>query len=160
MDSLGLFRHGGVLFHGVHMDDGDFDIIKKRGICVVTNPASNLKLASGIAPVKRYLDRGSRWRSGRDGPASNNCLDMFREMFLVTGLQKVFCDDPEAVPAMDVLKMAVTNGAHAMGLSDCDSIAPGKTGGPDHAGSVPSPICSRFATASRRTLCTAQASRM
>lgn len=126
MDSLGLFRNGGVLFHGVHMDDGDFDIIKKRGIYVVTNPASNLKLASGIAPVKRYLDLGIPVAIGTDGPASNNCLDMFREMFLVTGLQKVFCDDPEAVPAMDVLKMAVTNGAHAMGLWDCDTIAPGK----------------------------------
>lgn len=126
MDSLGLFRHGGVLFHGVHMDDADFDIIKKRGIYVVTNPASNLKLASGIAPVKRYLDEGIPVAIGTDGPASNNCLDMFREMFLVTGLQKVFCDDPEAVPAREVLRMAVTNGAHAMGLSDCDSIAPGK----------------------------------
>ena len=63
---------------------------------------------------------------GTDGPASNNCLDMFREMFLVTGLQKVYCDDPEAVPARDVLEMAVTNGAHAMGLTDCDMIAPGK----------------------------------
>lgn len=126
MDSLGLFRHGGVLFHGVHMDDSDFDIIKNHGIYVVTNPASNLKLASGIAPVKRYLDLGIPVAIGTDGPASNNCLDMFREMFLVTGLQKVMCDDPEAVPARDVLKMAVTNGAHAMGLTDCDAIAPGK----------------------------------
>ena len=126
MDSLGLFRHGGVLFHGVHMDDSDFDIIKNHGIYVVTNPASNLKLASGIAPVKRYLELGIPVAIGTDGPASNNCLDMFREMFLVTGLQKVMCDDPEAVPARDVLKMAVTNGAHAMGLTDCDAIAPGK----------------------------------
>ncbi len=126
MDSLGLFRHGGVLFHGVHMDEADFDIMKKRGMYVVTNPASNLKLASGIAPVKRYLDMGIPAAIGTDGPASNNCLDMFREMFLVTGLQKVYCDDPEAVPAADVLQMAVTNGAHAMGLTDCDCIAPGK----------------------------------
>ena len=126
MDSLGLFRHGGVLFHGVHVDVTDFDIIKERGIYVVTNPASNLKLASGIAPVKRYLDLDIPTAIGTDGPASNNCLDMFREMFLVTGLQKVYCDDPEAVPARDVLKMAVTNGAHAMGLTDCDMIAPGK----------------------------------
>lgn len=126
MDSLGLFRHGGGLFHGVHMDDGDFEIIRKRGIFVVTNPASNLKLASGIAPVKRYLDLGIPVAIGTDGAASNNCLDMFREMFLVTGLQKVLCDDPEAVPAMEVLKMAVINGAHAMGLTDCDRIAPGK----------------------------------
>ena len=122
----GLFRHGGVLFHGVHMDESDYEIIKQRGICIVTNPASNLKLASGIAPVKRYLDLGIPVAIGTDGAASNNCLDMFKEMFLVTGLQKVLCDDPEAVPAMDVLKMATVNGAQAMGLDDCDVIAPGK----------------------------------
>ena len=126
MDSLGLFRHGGCLFHGVHPDDTDYDIIRKRGLYVVTNPASNLKLASGIAPVKEYLDQGIPVAIGTDGPASNNCLDIFREMFLVTGLQKAVCDDPEAVPAAEVLRMAVTNGAHAMGLADCDCIAPGK----------------------------------
>ena len=126
MDSLGLFRHGGVLFHGVHMDESDYEIIKQRGICIVTNPASNLKLASGIAPVKRYLDLGIPVAIGTDGAASNNWLDIFKEMFLVTGLQKVLCDDPEAVPAMDVLKMATVNGAQAMGLDDCDVIAPGK----------------------------------
>lgn len=126
MDSLGLFAHGGGLFHGVHMDDGDFDIVKKRGLYIVTNPASNLKLASGIAPVKRYLDKGIKVAIGTDGPASNNCLDMFREMFLVTGLQKVFCDDPQAVPAMEVLKMATVNGAHAMGLMQCDTLSVGK----------------------------------
>lgn len=126
MDSLGLFRHGGGLFHGVHMDEDDFRILKERGICVVTNPASNLKLASGIAPVKRYLDLGIPVAIGTDGPASNNCLDMFREMFLVTGLQKVVCNDPEAVPAMDVLRMATVNGAHAMGLAGCDTLTAGK----------------------------------
>ena len=126
MDSLGLFRHGGGLFHGVHMDDADFDIIKERGLWIVTNPASNLKLASGIAPVKRYLDMGIPVAIGTDGPASNNCLDMFREMFLVTGLQKAVCDDPEAVPAMEVLKMATVNGAHAMGLPECDTLSAGK----------------------------------
>ena len=126
MDSLGLFRHGGGLFHGVHMDDGDFDIVKERGLWIVTNPASNLKLASGIAPVKRYLDMGIPVAIGTDGPASNNCLDMFREMFLVTGLQKAVCDDPEAVPAMEVLKMATVNGARAMGLPECDTLAEGK----------------------------------
>lgn len=126
MDSLGLFENGGGLFHGVHMDDGDFDIVKNRGLYIVTNPASNLKLASGIAPVKRYLDSGIPVAIGTDGPASNNCLDMFREMFLTTGLQKVICDDPEVVPAMEVLKMAAVNGAYAMGLPECDTIAEGK----------------------------------
>ncbi len=126
MESLGLFSHGGGLFHGVHMDEGDFDIVKEKGLYIVTNPASNLKLASGIAPVKRYLDMDIPVAIGTDGPASNNCLDMFREMFLVTGLQKVLCDDPEAVPALEVLKMAIVNGAHAMGLPECDSLAEGK----------------------------------
>lgn len=126
MDSLGLFEYGGGLFHGVHMEETDFDIIKKRNLFVVTNPASNLKLASGIAPVKRYLDEGVMVAIGTDGPASNNCLDMFREMFLVTGLQKAVCNDPEAVPAMEVLKMATANGAYAMGLGECDVLSPGK----------------------------------
>ncbi len=126
MDSLGLFEYGGGLFHGVHMDDGDFSIIRDKKLYVVTNPASNLKLASGIAPVKRYLGMGIPVAIGTDGPASNNCLDMFREMFLVTGLQKVLCDDPEAVPAMEVLKMATVNGARAMGLPECDTLSEGK----------------------------------
>lgn len=126
MASLGLFDHGGGIFHGVHMDGTDFDLLKKKGISVVTNPASNLKLASGIAPVKKYLDLGIETAIGTDGPASNNCLDMFREMFLTTGLQKVYCDDPEAVPAADVLAMATVNGASVMGLPQCDVLAPGK----------------------------------
>lgn len=63
---------------------------------------------------------------GTDGPASNNCLDMFKEMFLVTGLQKAIHNDPEAVPAAEVLKMATVNGAHAMGLDNCDILAEGK----------------------------------
>lgn len=126
MDSLGLFNYGGTIFHGVHMDETDFEILKKRGMYVVTNPASNLKLASGIAPINRYLQEGIPVAIGTDGAASNNCLDMFREMFLVTGLQKVVCDDPEAVPAMEVLKMATVNGAHAMGLDECDTLSEGK----------------------------------
>ena len=126
LDSLGLFDNGGGIFHGVHLDDEDFAILKKHNIFVVTNPASNLKLASGIAPIKRYLEEGIKVAVATDGPASNNCLDMFREMFLVTGLQKAVCNDPEAVPAKEVLKMATVNGAHAMGLGCCDVLAKGK----------------------------------
>lgn len=126
LDSLGMFRHGGTLFHCVHMDETDYKILKDRGVYVVTNPASNLKLASGIAPIKRFLEEGIPVAIGTDGPASNNCLDMFREMFLTTGLQKAVCDDPEAVPAREVLKMATVNGAHAMGLEECDTLSVGK----------------------------------
>lgn len=126
LDSLGMFQHGGTLFHCVHMDEGDFQIVKDREVYVVTNPASNLKLASGVAPISRFLEEGIPVAIGTDGPASNNCLDMFREMFLVTGLQKVACDDPEVIPADEVLKMATVNGAYAMGLTDCDTLSVGK----------------------------------
>ena len=71
-------------------------------------------------------DMGINIAIGTDGPASNNCLDMFREMFLMTGLQKIACDDASACPADSVLKAATVGSARAMGLSDCDIIAEGK----------------------------------
>lgn len=92
----------------------------------MTNPASNVKLASGIAPVKKMLDMGIGIAIGTDGPASNNCLDMFREMFLTTALQKVSLNDASAVSANDVLYMATSGGALAMGLKDCDTLEKGK----------------------------------
>ena len=125
-DSLGLFDCGGGGYHCVYFTEEDMDLFAKKGLHVITNPGSNTKLASGIAPITRFLERGINVGIGTDGASSNNCLDMFREMFLVTGLQKVVCDDPEAVPAMDVLKMSAVNGAHAMGLTDCDTLAEGK----------------------------------
>lgn len=125
-DSLGMYEYGGGGYHCVHMEDGDFEIFRKRGLTAVTNPASNLKLASGIAPVKRYLDEGISLAIGTDGPASNNCLDMFREMFLVTALAKVRENDAACVPAQDVLYMATAAGARCMGLADCDRLAVGK----------------------------------
>ena len=126
LDSLGIFRYGGGAFHMVHLEDEDFSIAKKRGIFCVTNPASNLKLASGVAPVAEMMRRGIPVAIGTDGPASNNCLDMFREMFLTTGLQKVRQEDATAVPAWEVLKMATVNAATAMGLSDADVLQEGK----------------------------------
>lgn len=92
----------------------------------MTNPGSNSKLASGIAPITDYLKAGVGVAIGTDGPASNNCLDMFREMFLVTALGKLREKDAAAVGAMEVLKMATVNGAHAMGLADADVLSKGK----------------------------------
>lgn len=126
LDSLGLFDFGGGGYHCCHMSDEDIEIFKKRGLTAVTNPGSNTKLASGIAPVKRFLDEGINVAIGTDGPSSNNCLDMFREMFLVTGLAKLREKDASVVSGMDVLKMATVNGAKAMGLEDCDVLAEGK----------------------------------
>ena len=125
-DELGIFEYGGGGFHCVWMDQKDLDIYKEKGLYAVTNPASNMKLASGIAPIQKMLDMGITVAIGTDGAASNNCLDMFREMFLVTGLAKLREKDASAVDAREVLKMATVNGAHAMGLDDCDVLAEGK----------------------------------
>ena len=126
LDSLGMFDYGGGGYHCVWLDEGDMDIFAKRGLSVVTNPGSNTKLASGIAPISAYLKRGINVAIGTDGPASNNCLDMFREMFLVTGLAKLKEQDAAAVDALEGLKMATVNGAKAMSLLDTDVLAAGK----------------------------------
>ncbi|MBR1739866.1 MAG: amidohydrolase [Ruminococcus sp.] len=125
-ESLGIYNYGGAGFHCVHMTDEDIDIFRRRGVWAVHNPGSNVKLASGIAPITKMQDMGINIALGTDGPASNNCLDMFREMFLMTGLQKIARKDAAACPADTVLRAATVGGALAMGLTDCDVIAEGK----------------------------------
>lgn len=126
LDSLGIFDYGGGGYHCVHMSEEDLDILKARGVYAITNPGSNTKLASGIAPIERMMEKGIGLAIGTDGPASNNCLDMFREMFLTTGLAKLRQQDAAAVDANQVLAMATLGGARAMGLSDCDTLQEGK----------------------------------
>lgn len=126
MDELGMFDYGGGGYHCIYFEDRDFEIFRERGLTAVTNPASNLKLASGIAPISRFLKEGISVAIGTDGAGSNNCLDMFREMFLVTGLAKYRDQDAASVDAIEVLKMATVNGALAMGLTDCDTLSAGK----------------------------------
>ena len=125
-DSLGLWDFGGSIYHGVYCDSNDMEIMKKRGISIISNPASNAKLASGIAPITDYLNNDIMVGLGTDGPSSNNCLDMFREMFLETALAKLRENDPKAVDAMEVLKMACVNGALSLGHEDCSALAEGK----------------------------------
>ena len=126
LDSMGLFEFGGGGYHCVHMTDADMDVFRRRRLYVITNPASNMKLASGIAPIAEYLRKKIPVAIGTDGPASNNCLDMFREMFLVTGLSKLHEEDAASIDAMQVLHMATVQGAKAMHLSKCDVLAKGK----------------------------------
>lgn len=126
LDGLGIFDYGGGGYHCVHVTEEEIGIMKAKGLYAVTNPGSNAKLASGIAPISDFLKEGIPVAIGTDGPASNNCLDMFREMFLVTGLAKLKQKDASAVDAMEVLKMATVNGALAMGLRDADILAAGK----------------------------------
>lgn len=126
LDSLGMFEYGGGAYHCVYLTPEEISLFKKKKLHVVTNPGSNTKLASGIAPIQDFLEAGLNVAIGTDGPASNNCLDMFREMFLVTGLAKLREKDASAVDAMEVLKMATVNGARAMGLKEADVLAEGK----------------------------------
>ena len=122
LSDLGLFDNGGVAYHFVHQSNEDVKALKERGVSVVTCPASNLKLASGIAPVKRLIDEGLNVAIGTDGAASNNALDMFREMYLATGLQKGTLGDPTVISGETVLDMATINGAKAMGLEGFDGL--------------------------------------
>ena len=126
LDSLGMFEYGGGAYHCVWLTPEEIELFQKKGISVITNPGSNTKLSSGIAPIQDFLKAGVNVAIGTDGPASNNCLDMFREMFLVTGLAKLREQDASAVDAMEVLKMATVNGAKAMCLNDADVLAEGK----------------------------------
>ena len=126
LSDLGLFDYGGVVYHFVHSTDKDIKSLKERGVSIVTCPASNLKLASGIAPLKRYIDEGFNVAIGTDGAASNNALDMFREMYLATGLQKGTLGDPTVLSGESVLDMATTNGAKAMGLDGFEGLKVGE----------------------------------
>ena len=125
-DSLGMWKYGGGAYHSVWMTDSDLDILKNDGVYAVLNAGSNCKLASGIAPVTKMMDKGVKLAVGTDGPSSNNALDMFREMFLITAMQKINNSDASAAPAIDILKAATVGSAHCMGLDDCDVIDVGK----------------------------------
>ena len=126
LDSLGLYDFGGGGYHCVWFSERDIEIFAEKGLWAVTCPCSNAKLASGIAPLERFEKRGVRLAVGTDGPASNNALDMFREMYLACVLQKLRREDAAACPAGDLLYAACSAGARAMGLDGCDSLAEGK----------------------------------
>lgn len=126
LDSIGMFEYGGGGFHGVWMSEKDKEICRQKGIAIVSNPSSNLKLASGIADLCGLLEKDITVALGTDGPASNNALDMFREMYLASVLPKVLKQDASAMDADDVLYMATVGGAKAMGLDCCDTLSVGK----------------------------------
>lgn len=125
-EKLGMYEYGGGGYHCIYFYDEDFEIFKKRSLNAVTCPASNMKLASGMAPLKRFVEEGINVALGTDGAASNNSLDIFKEMFLASTLAKVREMDAECVGANHILYMATAGGAAAMGLTNCDCLAPGK----------------------------------
>jgi len=114
----GLFDAKVLAAHCVHIDDGEIRTLQHLGAGIAHNPSSNLKLASGVAPVKRMLDIGVNVGIGTDGPASNNDLDMFEEMRLTSFLQKGTSGDPTVLPARSTLLMATRLGAQALHIGD------------------------------------------
>ncbi len=122
-----LFEAKVLAAHCVHIDEGEMRTMLHAGAGVAHNPSSNLKLASGIAPVNRMLNIGLNVGIGTDGPASNNDLDMFEEVRLAAFLAKGASGDPTALPAQQALLMATRLGAQAMHIGHITgSLQPGK----------------------------------
>jgi len=126
-EELGLFNYGGGAYHSVWVNDNDLEIYKKRGVYAVINAGSNSKLASGIAPVSKMIEKGIPLAIGTDGPSSNNALDMFREMYLIAATQKLKDKNAASTDANKILEMATVGSAKCMGLDNCDIIDEGKT---------------------------------
>lgn len=127
LKNIGVLGPNLVAAHGVHLLDGELDTLAEYGCHIAHCPSSNLKLASGVAPVKSMLNKQINVGLGTDGAASNNRLDMFTEMRLAALLAKGKSGDATTVSAQQALEMATINAAKALGLEDqIGSIAVGK----------------------------------
>lgn len=111
---LGFLDEKTILAHCVHLEDGDLDLIAESKATIVTNPASNAKLGNGFAPVSKIKDKGINLCIGTDGTASNNTLNMFREMGILSLIHKGINEDSTALPAKYVVKCATLNAAKAL----------------------------------------------
>jgi 5-methylthioadenosine/S-adenosylhomocysteine deaminase len=127
LESIGFWGPKTLAAHGIWVNDDDLAILKRRGVGVSHNPESNMKLASGAAPVTKYLAAGVALGLGTDGAASNNDLDMFEAMRQASFLAKHANRDPTAVPAQAALDLATIGGARALGMeSTIGSLEAGK----------------------------------
>lgn len=125
MESIGLFKHHVLAAHVVHPDKEELAILKANNVNVAHNPESNLKLASGIAPIPAMLEAGINVSLGTDGAASNNNLDMLSEMRTMALIHKATTFNPEVIPAHEALRIATANGAKALNLKEVGILAPG-----------------------------------
>jgi 5-methylthioadenosine/S-adenosylhomocysteine deaminase len=124
---VGAFDGKCIAAHCVHATEDDIRLLREGHVGVAPCPSSNLKLASGIAPIRRFIEAGLRAGLGTDGPASNDDQDMFEEIHLAALLPKGVSGDPTAVPAREALALATSSGAHAVHLEHLiGSLAPGK----------------------------------
>ena len=126
LNELGVFERGTLAAHCVWVSPEDIEILAAKKVRVVHNPASNMKLASGAAPVAAMLAAGVTVALGTDGATSNNNLDMLEEVRLASFLQKLNRMDPTVLPTRQVLALATQGGAAALGQADSlGKIAPG-----------------------------------
>ena len=126
-EKCGIFDVPAIAAHCVQVTDEDISILKRKNVSVVTNPASNMKLGNGFAPIAKMLDAGVNVCLGTDGAASNNCLNMFHELSLLTLIHKGTGKTPQCVSAKEGFRIATINGAKALGLEkEIGSVEVGK----------------------------------
>ena len=140
LENLGLLSPNLIACHCVWLMDAEMDLLARRGVRVVHNPESNMKLAAGVAPIPDLLARKVAVGLGTDGCASNNNLDLFQEMDSAAKLHKVHRLDPTVMPANVVLEMATLGGARVLGYGKGDRVSGGgQEGGCHHPGVEPAP---------------------
>lgn len=125
-NELGLFDAKVIGAHCIYLKDNEIKILAEKRVGVSHNPVSNMKIAAGIAPIPKMLEYGVNVGIGTDGPASNNSLDLIRDMKITALLHKVATLNPTVVPATEVVKMATIYGARAIFADDIGEIAVGK----------------------------------
>ena len=125
LESLGFYDTPAILAHCVHADIGDIEILSKYPVTVATNPSSNLILGSGIAPLYSFVKHNINVSIGTDGAASNNNLNMFKEMYLADNLQAGVLNQAQAITTVDSLKMATLRGAVALGYENLGRLEEG-----------------------------------
>jgi len=129
LERIGFLNERVIAAHMVWPQAGELEILKRRRVGVVHNPQSNMKLASGVAPVPKMLDEGVLLGLGTDGAASNNDLNMWEEMDTVAKLHKVFTGDPKVITAQQAFELATIRGAAALHLEkEIGSLEKGKRG--------------------------------
>lgn len=126
VDSLGMFENGTIAAHCVHLTDEDMDIMAAKNVRVAHNPQSNLKLASGIAPISQMLQKGICIGLGTDGASSNNNLDLLEECRAAALLHKATTFDPLVVPAAKAWEMATVDGAKVLGFKNLGLLEKGQ----------------------------------
>jgi 5-methylthioadenosine/S-adenosylhomocysteine deaminase len=124
-DQIDLFEAKVIAPHCVHLNDNDIDILAQKDVGVAYNPASNMKLSSGIAPIRKFIDKGINVSYGTDGAASNNNLDLIEEARLGSYLQKVATGNPTVLPIEKTLEMLTTNGAQTLGINKLGKLEEG-----------------------------------